>query len=82
MAEAAQHRELVEFGLNEYRAGVVDALSFAVEDGQIPGIERASRRELVAFFRRQDPMEWTQLAQQDPEAAVQLFETWREAEGE
>lgn len=79
-SQAKAHQELVEYGLQEYETAVVDALLFAIDDGQVPGVERSSRREIVSFFRSVDPMEWTALAARDPETALTLFEQWRIAE--
>ena len=77
---AELHSEMVGFGMETYRERAIDLMGFLCEDGQVPGLEKVSRRDVSEFFRGTPPEAWLRMAQENPEGAIAALQQFAEAE--
>ena len=76
------HKAHVAYGLEVYEAAALEAWAVAAEGGEIPGVERIKKTELLAFFATISPGEWASEMARDPEGALGMLRNYIGASSE
>lgn len=69
--------ELTRFAVEAYRTSLIENLSFALEGGQVPGIDPLDAKAVLDHVRAMTEEEWFAMAARAPSEANQLLKTYQ-----
>lgn len=78
--QAERHQMALDFITGYYKDGMIVALAWLFQGGEIPGVENISAPKLRSWFESTNDQYWIALLQTDPQEAMDQLTQWSHAD--